>query len=319
MARSMPDDGYEFVRRHPDRSPLVRAKHHSQHSAAPQSALPYAVMPELPEVETVCRGLSRRLRGRRFVRVEQHRKNLRIPLPKDLAPRLIGQRVERVSRRAKYILVHLDDATVMLAHLGMSGRLVIHEGQRATTDRHDHVVLHTDDGASIAFNDVRRFGLLTLVEGNRVFRHPLLADLGPEPLDEGFGGGTLAAALAGKRTPIKSALLDQRVVAGLGNIYTCESLYRARISPRRMAGTVVGKRADRLASAVRAVLLEAIAAGGSSLRDYLQTTGEMGYFQHRFAVYGREGSPCPDCFCGGAVRRIVQSGRATFFCPRRQR
>ena len=276
-------------------------------------------MPELPEVETVCRGLSRQLRGRTFVQVTQHRSALRQPLPIDFADRLIGRRVEHIGRRAKYILVYLDDGTVIIAHLGMSGRMLIHQVPYTVTRRHDHVVFHTDDGSAVVFNDTRRFGLLTLAWADNLDHHPLLARLGPEPLDDAFGADTLARSLSGKRTPIKAALLDQRVVAGLGNIYVCESLYRARLSPRRLAETVIGLRVRRLATALREVLSEAIAAGGSSLKDYLQASGELGYFQHRFAVYGREGRPCPECECAGGVRRIIQSGRSTFYCPRRQR
>ena len=275
-------------------------------------------MPELPEVETVCRGLATRLVGRTFVRVDQHCKALRIPLPPRFAERLVGRRVLGVGRRAKYILVHLDDGTVMLAHLGMSGRMTVGNGEMAP-ERHDHVVFFTDDGARIAFNDARRFGLLALAAAGELDRHPLIAGLGVEPLEDGFTGAALAARLRGRRTSIKAALLDQRVVAGLGNIYACEALYRARLSPRRIAATVAGRRAGRLVAAVRQVLTEAIEAGGSSLRDYVQVSGDLGYFQHRFAVYDREGQPCPGCDCGGAIRRIVQSGRSTFYCPRRQR
>ncbi len=275
-------------------------------------------MPELPEVETVCRGLATRLVGRAFVRVDQHCKALRIPLPPLFAERLVGRRVVGVGRRAKYILVHLDDGTVMLAHLGMSGRMTVSNGAMAR-ERHDHVVFFTDDGGRIAFNDARRFGLLTLAAASELDRHPLLAGLGVEPLEDGFTGVALAARLRGRRTSVKAALLDQRVVAGLGNIYACEALYRARLSPRRMAATVAGRRAGRLVAAVRQVLTEAIEAGGSSLRDYVQVSGGLGYFQHSFAVYDREGEPCPGCDCGGAIRRIVQSGRSTYFCPRRQR
>ncbi len=284
-----------------------------------ERALPYGAMPELPEVETVCRGLAPRLVGRTFVRVDQRCKKLRIPLPPRFAERITGRRVTAVGRRAKYILVHFDDGTVMLAHLGMSGRLVLHSGAARTPERHDHVIFHTDDGGLIAFNDARRFGLITLAAADELDRHPLLAGLGLEPLGDDFTGAALAARLAGKRTPIKAALLDQRVVAGLGNIYACESLYYAGLSPRRMASTVVGRRAGRLSAAVQSVLGAAIEAGGSSLRDFVGASGELGYFQHRFAVYNRAGEPCPGCDCGGAIRRIAQSGRSTFYCPRRQR
>ena len=283
-------------------------------------------MPELPEVETVCRGLAPHLVGRVFTRVEQRRADLRVPFPEAFPERLTGRRVTAVRRRAKYILIELDDGMVLVAHLGMSGRMTVHaDGERprgdpqAGDDPHDHVVFHTDGGARIVFNDVRRFGLMALVAADGIEDHPLFNRLGLEPLDNSFNGPALARRLEAKRTPIKAALLDQRVVAGIGNIYACEALFHARLSPRRQAYTVQGARAERLANAVRRVLSEAVAAGGSSLRDYVQTSGELGYFQHSFAVYDREGVPCPDCDCGGAVRRIVQSGRSTFYCPRRQR
>ena len=280
-------------------------------------------MPELPEVETVCRGLALKLEGRRLRRVIQRRPDLRFPLPVRFAARLEGRRILRVDRRAKYILIHLDDDNVVLAHLGMSGSMIAGIAPVTEFDRHDHLVFETDDGTAIRFNDARRFGFMDMVARRDLDRHPLLKKLGPEPLSAQFDGVALAAALTGKKTSIKSALVDQQVVAGIGNIYASESLYRAGISPRRLAKTVQGQRAGRLAVAIKQVLTEAIAAGGSSLRDFVQTNGELGYFQHRWAVYEREGKPCPDCDCGapaaGGVRRIVQTGRSTFFCPRRQR
>jgi formamidopyrimidine-DNA glycosylase len=286
-------------------------------------------MPELPEVETVRRGLVPVLEGRRIERVTLHREGLRIPFPADLAPRVTGCRVARLERRAKYILIFfVDCGDVLLLHLGMSGRILVDGPGGPNRPRppgpHDHVVIETDAGAHITFNDARRFGVMTLASSEDLDHHPLLANLGPEPLAQDFTGPALSARLAGRRTPIKAALLDQRVVAGLGNIYVCEALYRAGISPRRLARSVAGRRAERLALAIGAVLTEAIAAGGSSLRDHVRTTGEMGYFQHAFAVYGREGKACPDCDCGapvggGGVRRIVQGGRSTFYCARRQR
>ncbi|NIA68119.1 bifunctional DNA-formamidopyrimidine glycosylase/DNA-(apurinic or apyrimidinic site) lyase [Pelagibius litoralis] len=284
-------------------------------------------MPELPEVETVVRGLRPRMEGRRLARVEQRRPNLRFPFPENFAARLTGRKVERILRRAKYMLLHLDDGQVLLCHLGMSGRMVIHEktGRQppAPLDRHDHVVFTTDQGTEIRFNDARRFGVMDLFAGAELDSHPLLKDLGPEPLGNDFNGPGLAAALKGKRSPIKAALLDQRVVAGLGNIYVCEALFLAGLSPRRQAYTVQGGRAERLAAAVRQVLTRAIEAGGSSLRDYVQADGELGYFQHEWAVYGREGEACPGCDCdpgrSGGIARLVQSGRSTFYCARRQR
>lgn len=276
-------------------------------------------MPELPEVETVCRGLAPVLEGRRLIRVDQHIDALRRPLPKGFAQRIAGQRVDRVERRAKYILIHLHDGDVVIAHLGMSGRMTIHAGEDPPRVRHDHIVFHTDRGHHIVFNDARRFGVMDLARADALASHPLLANLGFEPLGNEFNGKTLAALLKGRRTSIKAALLDQRLIAGIGNIYASEILYHARLSPRRMAYTVAGGRAERVAAAVHEVLGEAIAAGGSSLRDYVQANGELGYFQHRFAVYDRAGEPCPGCDCDAAIRRIVQSGRSSFYCPRRQR
>lgn len=278
-------------------------------------------MPELPEVETVRRGLAPALEGKRFTEIEVRRPDLRFPFPADLAARLAGRRVERIDRRAKYLLVHLDDGVVMILHLGMSGRLSLN--QAGPPGRHDHVIFRLEGGVTLTFNDVRRFGMLDLCAADALGRHKLLAGLGPEPLSNEFNGPVLAAALKGRRTPIKMALLDQRVVAGLGNIYVCEALFRAGLSPRRQAATVQKARAERLAGAVRTVLDEAIASGGSSLRDYVQPSGELGYFQHRWAVYGREGEACPGCDCAlaetGGIQRLAQSGRSTFFCPRRQR
>ena len=282
-------------------------------------------MPELPEVETVVRGLRPCLEGRRLARVEQRRANLRFPFPENFVQRLEGRRVLRIDRRAKYILMHLDDDQVLLCHLGMSGRMTVSNstGAGAPPDKHDHVILTTDEGREVRFNDARRFGIMDLVSEAALADHPLLAGLGPEPLGNDFNGPELARRLKGKRSPIKAALLDQRVVAGLGNIYVSESLFLAGLSPRRKAYTVQGGRAERLAHGVREVLNRAIAAGGSSLRDYVQVSGELGYFQHSWAVYDREGAPCPGCDCDlaatGGVRRIVQSNRSTFYCAVRQR
>lgn len=276
-------------------------------------------MPELPEVETVRRGLARVLEGRRLVRVEQRRPDLRIPFPERFAQRLTGRTVVGLARRAKYLLIELDNAEVLIAHLGMSGRMVIAGGNGPPPSPHDHVVFETDDGRRVVYNDARRFGLMTLVDRADLDTHPLMAGLAPDPLDAVFDGPFLAARLAGRHTPIKPALLDQRVVAGIGNIYACEALWRAHLSPRRLAATVTGRRADALAKALREAVTEAIEAGGSSLRDYVQADGELGYFQHRWAVYDREGVKCPGCRCGGTVRRIVQANRSTFYCPARQR
>jgi formamidopyrimidine-DNA glycosylase len=275
-------------------------------------------MPELPEVETVRRGLALKMTGRHIVQAELLRPDLRRPFPPELAERLGGAKIGALSRRGKYILIELEPDGVLLLHLGMSGRITAGDATVPTAP-HDHVVLSLDDGTIVRFNDARRFGLLDYVRRSEADRHPLLAGLGPEPLGSEFDGTYLVGKLAGKMTPIKSALLDQRIVAGLGNIYVCEALYRARLSPRRLAGTVGRGRADRLVAAIRSVLDEAIEAGGSSLRNYVQANGELGYFQHRWAVYGHEGEPCPGCSCGEGVRRIIQSGRSTFFCAKRQR
>ena len=275
-------------------------------------------MPELPEVETVRRGLALKMSGRRILRAELRRPDLRRPFPPALAARLDGARIGALGRRGKYILIELDADGLLLLHLGMSGRVTAGNAT-LPAGPHDHVVLTLDDGTVVTFNDPRRFGLIDYVKRDEAAQHRLLAGLGPEPLEPGFDGRYLAATLAGKLRPIKAALLDQRIVAGLGNIYVCEALFRAGVSPRRLAGSIGVMRADRLATGIRSVLTEAIAAGGSSLRDYVQADGELGYFQHRWAVYGHEGEPCPGCDCGGAVRRIVQSGRSTFYCAKRQR
>ncbi len=275
-------------------------------------------MPELPEVETVRRGLALKISGRTILRAELRRQDLRRPFPPDLARRLDGARIGALARRGKYILIELDTDGLLLLHLGMSGRVTAGNAEEPAAP-HDHVLLTLDDGTVVRFNDARRFGTLDYLKRGEERHHPLLAGLGPEPLEPGFDGAYLATRLAGKLTPLKAALLDQRVVAGLGNIYVCEALYRARLSPRRLAGSVGSGRAERLAAAIRAVLTEAIEAGGSSLRDYVQVDGELGYFQHRWAVYGHEGEPCPGCDCAEGVRRIVQSGRSTFFCAKRQR
>jgi formamidopyrimidine-DNA glycosylase len=275
-------------------------------------------MPDLPEVETVRRGLALKMTGRRIVNAELRRQDLRRPFPPMLARTLTGASIGKLARRGKYILIELDDNGTLLLHLGMSGRITAGPGGTPHAP-HDHVILTLDDGTVVRFNDARRFGLLDYMRRGEESAHPLLAGMGPEPLEADFDGGYLAAKLAGKMTPIKAALLDQKIVAGLGNIYVCEALYRARVSPRRLAATVTGARAERLASAIRAVLTDAIEAGGSSLRDYVQADGELGYFQHHWAVYGREGEPCPGCTCAEGVRRITQAGRSTFFCAKKQR
>ena len=276
-------------------------------------------MPELPEVETVRRGLVPVLEGQRLTRVEQRRPDLRAPLPERMVERLTGRRVVRLDRRAKYLLVHLDDGMVLLIHLGMSGRMMVSQGRPEIVSPHDHVVFETESGSVVTFNDTRRFGMMDLVSQNALHAHKSLEALGPEPLSDEFDAAYLDQALARKITPIKAALLDQRVVAGLGNIYVCEALWAAHISPRRVAASVAGVRAARLVPEIKAVLQRAIEAGGSSLRDYVQVDGELGYFQHSWSVYDREGEPCRTPKCRGTVQRLVQSGRSTFFCPVCQR
>jgi formamidopyrimidine-DNA glycosylase len=274
-------------------------------------------MPELPEVETVMRGLEAPLAGHKLLSVQQRRQDLRFPLPERFAERLTGRTVERLSRRAKFILAHLDDGMVWMTHLGMSGRMYVLDGEAPAPGKHDHIIIQTDAGCTIVFQDHRRFGMMDLVGAEVLDQHPMIAGLGPEPLGNAFDDRMLSAALKDRRTPIKAALLDQKTVAGLGNIYVCEALFDARISPRRLARSVAGKRAERLVPAIRDVLNRAIAKGGSSLQDYVQASGELGYFQHEFRVYGREGEPCINC--GNDVKRIVQSGRSTFFCSYCQR
>ncbi len=280
-------------------------------------------MPELPEVETVCRGLSQAMEGRTLTKVTARRPDLRFPLPPDLAERLAGRRIERIDRRAKYIVVHLDDGQVLIMHLGMSGRMNLWapgvSDEPPPLAAHDHVVFEVGNGSRVVFHDPRRFGFMTLTSEAELPAHPYFAHLGPEPLGGDFTAGYLARALAGKRTPIKAALLDQRVVAGLGNIYVCEALHMSGISPRRLACSVSGQRAERLVPAIRDTLERAIAAGGSSLRDYARVDGELGYFQHSWKAYGREGEPCGHPGCSGTISRIVQGGRSTFFCAGHQR
>lgn len=334
-------------------------------------------MPELPEVETVRRGLAPHMEGCRIDFVEQRRPDLRFPFPADFVARLSSQRIVKLDRRAKYLLIRLENGWSWLVHLGMSGRFTVqargemganlsaagkrmatsaqargaskratgnangaegpndpndpdntndpenmgigHNSGWALAEKHDHVVVTMETGDRIVFNDPRRFGFMSLIAPGDEDKDPFLAALGPEPLGAGFSVASLDLALAGKRTPIKAALLDQRVVAGLGNIYVCEALWRAGISPKRLARSIPGKRSERLVPAIKQVLQEAIEAGGSSLRDYVQASGELGYFQHAFDAYDREGTPCRLEGCAGVVRRIVQSGRSTFYCPQHQR
>jgi formamidopyrimidine-DNA glycosylase len=289
-------------------------------------------MPELPEVETVRRGLAPVMEGARFIAVEANRKDLRRPLPRDFARRLTGKTVMALGRRAKYLLADLSSNEVLLMHLGMSGSFRVSvEDRERTSGRfhrrrsaakpHDHVIFHMSSGARVIFNDPRRFGLMLLVPRTELGEHPLIKRVGPEPLGHAFGAATLAEACANKKMTLKAALCDQKVVAGLGNIYVCEALHRARLSPKRKASTIAGKGGEpnalaaRLVEAIKSVLDEAIVAGGSSLRDHRRTDGELGDFQHCFRVYDREGEACPTPGCRGLIRRIVQGARSTFFCP----
>ncbi len=283
-------------------------------------------MPELPEVETVRRGLEPVMAGQVIARAAVNRPDLRWPLPERMAVRLTGARVLGLRRRSKYILADLSTGETLLIHLGMSGRMLVSGAQlgqfhhdHPAPARHDHVVLDMEGGARITFNDARRFGAMDLMPTEGAETHPLLAGLGPEPLGNMFDEAYLTARLKGRRTPIKAALLDQKIVAGLGNIYVSEVLFRAGVRPDRLAGELPARRAGALVPLIREVLAEAIEAGGSSLRDYRQSDGELGYFQHSFRVYDREGEACVTPGCKGSVTRIVQSGRSSFYCPRCQR
>ncbi|MDI9849874.1 bifunctional DNA-formamidopyrimidine glycosylase/DNA-(apurinic or apyrimidinic site) lyase [Rhodoblastus sp. 17X3] len=290
-------------------------------------------MPELPEVETVRRGLAPTLVGARIARVELRRPDLRFPFPPDFAKLLQGRRILGLERRAKYLIASLDDGAALIAHLGMSGSFRI-EGQgeppgafalpRSKNPAHDHVVIHLGE-ASVVYNDPRRFGFMTLAAAGTLESHPFFAELGVEPLSNSFNAETLAQLFAGRKTSLKAALLDQKLIAGLGNIYVCEALHRAGLAPDRPAGDVVGKAgapgkaAERLARSIRDVLEEAVLAGGSSLRDHRQADGSLGYFQHNFRVYNRVGEACPTPACRGIIERRVQNGRSTFFCPKCQK
>jgi formamidopyrimidine-DNA glycosylase len=293
-------------------------------------------MPELPEVETVRRGLQPVMEGARILKAEARRKDLRFPFQKDFTARLQGQTITGLGRRAKYLMADLTSGDVLLMHLGMSGSFRVLQGEQSRTpgefhhprseDRaHDHVVFHMSSGASVVFNDPRRFGYMKVIARSELDAEPLLEGLGPEPLGNEFDAAMLARACHNKKTSLKAALLDQRVVAGLGNIYVCEALYRAHLSPRRLAATLATRkgeptdRARRLVQEIHTVLNQAIEAGGSSLRDHRQTSGELGYFQHSFQVYDREGEPCRTPRCGGTVRRFNQNGRSTFWCPKCQK
>lgn len=283
-------------------------------------------MPELPEVETVRRGLAPVMEGVRIAQADVNRPDLRWPFPDDMAARLTGKVILRLRRRSKYILADLDSGESLLIHLGMSGRMLISGAKLGSfvhdhpaPEKHDHVVFHMASGARVTFNDPRRFGAMDLLDTATADQHKLLASIGPEPLGNSFDEAHLIAAFKGKNSPVKSALLDQRIIAGLGNIYVCETLYRARISPKRKAGDIAVKRTAAMVPIIRDVLTAAIDAGGSSLKDFRQADGDLGYFQHSFDVYGREGDPCRTAGCTAQIARIVQSGRSSFYCPKCQR
>ncbi|MCW1841462.1 bifunctional DNA-formamidopyrimidine glycosylase/DNA-(apurinic or apyrimidinic site) lyase [Prosthecomicrobium hirschii] len=312
-------------------------------------------MPELPEVETVRRGLAPVMEGAEVTGLDCRRPDLRFPLPERFAERVTGRRIVSLARRAKYLLADLDDGAVLIMHLGMSGSFRIalpaapgadttgadttgadttgadgetpgaFQYERSKNAAHDHVVFTLSNGATVTYNDPRRFGFMVMAERAGLADHPMMRGIGLEPLGNALTGAAIAALFQDRRTSLKAALMDQRLIAGLGNIYVCEALWRARLSPMRAAGTIVTKtgrpraEAERLADAIRDVLGEAIEAGGSSLRDYVNADGELGYFQHRFAVYDREGEPCPRLECSGVIERAVQSNRSTFFCPVCQR
>ncbi len=287
-------------------------------------------MPELPEVETVRRGLAPVMEGARIERLQLNRADLRFPFPPGLAERVAGRRIVSLGRRAKYLTIDLEDGAVIVAHLGMSGSFRIEEEvqgafhhARGKDEKHDHAIFHLvrEDGrARVLYNDPRRFGFFDLIEPGGREAYPAFAGLGPEPTGNSLSAAYLASRFAGKAQPLKSALLDQKLIAGLGNIYVCEALWRAHLSPQRKAGSLVtaegapSPELERLAQAIRAVIADAIAAGGSSLKDHIQTDGSLGYFQHTFAVYDRAGEACRTPGCGATVSRIVQAGRSTFHC-----
>lgn len=279
-------------------------------------------MPELPEVETVRRGLEPALTGARLTKVQVNRPDLRFPFPEDFAARLEGAVVERLERRAKYLRFPLSTGETWVTHLGMTGRFTLDgvapgefEEPAPVGGKHEHLSLTTGAGRRIGFSDARRFGYMALIPTGEIDEHPWFKGLGPEPLGNEFNAGVLKTAFKGKKQNVKASLLDQRIVAGLGNIYVVEALYRSRISPLTPAGRIALPRLERLTAAIREVLTEAVAAGGSTLRDFANAEGGQGYFQHRFDVYGREGEPCPGEDCKGKVKRIVQAGRSTFWCP----
>ena len=274
-------------------------------------------MPELPEVETVMRGLAPILENARIAEARAHAPKLRVDIPEDFNQRLSGNLIMRLIRRSKYILIECEDGLVAILHLGMSGRISIYGAgsDHPARAKHDHITLLTEKGDLVVFNDARRFGLLVFSSLSEIDQHPLIKDIGPEPLGNRFNSAHLAAGLEKRKSPIKTSLLDQKLVAGLGNIYVCEALWRAGIAPTRLANTLSSAEVDALVPIIRTILEEAIAAGGSTLKDYAQVSGELGYFQHRFNAYGREGEPCAAEGCRATIERIIQSNRSTFYCP----
>jgi len=275
-------------------------------------------MPELPEVETVRRGIAPVLEGTRFIRADARRPDLRVPIPENFSKALVGKRVRHVGRASKYLLIYMEDGLVMILHLGMSGKITLYneaDGPPPEPAKHDHLHFETDGGITMMFNDPRRFGLVVFSDETSLDQHPLIASMGPEPLANGFNSAYLGEQLARRKAPIKNILLDQKVIAGLGNIYVCEALYRAGVHPARPANKLTDKEISALTGIIRDVINEAIAAGGSTLKDYAQVDGELGYFQHRFKVYGRGGEPCLTKGCGSEIERIVQAARSSFFCP----
>jgi formamidopyrimidine-DNA glycosylase len=277
-------------------------------------------VPELPEVETVKRGLSPVFEGKTLVEAKAFRKDIRFPIPENLERALVGKKIRSVKRRAKYILIEIEDGPIIILHLGMSGRIFISPSPpHPRLLKHDHIVFETSSGARVAFNDARRFGFLVFANVSDIEEHKFFKDMGPEPLGNEFSGPVLSARLTGKKSSIKAALLDQKTVAGLGNIYVSEALYRSKISPLRQGGSLTEDEAEELAIEIKSVLGEAIEAGGSSLKDFKDVDGELGYFQHSFKVYGREGEPCPKNKCGGVIKKITQNNRSSFYCPKCQK
>ena len=278
-------------------------------------------MPELPEVETVRRGIAPALEGARFIKAYARRKDLRIAIPENFSATLTGKKILTVGRRSKYILIYIEEGPVVILHLGMSGKVTLynmHDDSAPALGKHDHLVFETDSGVRMVYTDPRRFGLITFAEPDTLEAHPMLASMGPEPLSNSFHADYLGEKIAKRKSPIKNVLLDQKIIAGLGNIYVCEALFRARINPKRLASTIKQDEVSRLVPIINDVIREAIEAGGSSLKDYAQVDGELGYFQHRFQAYGREDEACLNDDCDGTIGRITQSGRSTFYCQKCQ-